>query len=102
MRFETIRSQVAHEPWQADVMPTSDERSAHVTRIIALANTLAAAETAVLTGERSPKRWRISGGCMLTLWRCSRSSNALAPTRIRRRRPRHDETRGGFAACVIV
>jgi hypothetical protein len=53
MRPEQISRQLGYEPWQADAKPVRDTRSAHAMRIIELANTLAAAETAVLLGDKA-------------------------------------------------
>ena len=51
MRPEKISCQLTHEPWQAEDACIDETRSAHAIRIIELAHTLAAVETAVLTGD---------------------------------------------------
>lgn len=53
MRPEKIVSTLAPEPWQATCSAADDKRSLNATRIIELAHTLAAAETAVLTGDEA-------------------------------------------------
>lgn len=50
MRPEKISSQLVTGRWKASA-PPCDARSAHATRIIELAHTLASAETAVLIGD---------------------------------------------------
>lgn len=53
MRQERIVSQPASEPWQVASVHGEDKRSLHAMQIIELAHTLAAAETAVLTGDEA-------------------------------------------------
>jgi len=51
MRLDTVACQEPVQPWQGDAASGTDPRSTHVMRIIELAQTLAIAETAVLTGD---------------------------------------------------